>query len=129
MLNRYPYNNGHLLVAPAAHVAGLDDLPPAALRELAEEVRDAVSRVREVMKPDGVNAGLTLGAAAGAGFAAHVHFHVVPRWIGDTNFMPVAGEVRVISQRLEETRKALEPAFRGAARPATTRGTGKRRRG
>ena len=129
MLNRYPYNNGHLLVAPAAHVAGLDDLPPPALRELTEEVRDAVSRLREVMKPDGFNVGLNLGVAAGAGFADHVHFHVVPRWIGDTNFMPVAGEVRVISQRLEETRKALEPAFRAAARRGPSRGAGKRRSG
>jgi len=129
MLNRYPYTSGHLLVAPYAHVAGLDDLPPAALRELAEEVRDAVSRLGGVMKPDGFNVGLNLGRAAGAGFADHVHFHVVPRWVGDTNFMPVAGEVRVISQRLEETRKALDPAFRTAARPARPRGAGKRRRG
>ncbi len=110
-------------------MAGLDDLAPAALRELAEEVRDAVSRLRDVMKPDGFNVGLNLGGAAGAGFADHVHFHVVPRWVGDTNFMPVAGEVRVISQRLEETRKALEPAFRAAARRASSRGTGKRRSG
>jgi ATP adenylyltransferase len=127
MLNRYPYTNGHLLVAPNGHVAGLDDLAPAALRELAEEVRDAVSRLRDVMKPDGFNVGLNLGGAAGAGYADHVHFHVVPRWVGDTNFMPVAGEV--ISQRLEETRKALEPAFRAVARRASSRGTGKRRSG
>jgi ATP adenylyltransferase len=129
MLNRYPYNNGHLLVAPYAHVAGLDALAPAALRELAGEVRDAVTRIAGVMKPEGFNVGLNLGEAAGAGFAGHVHFHVVPRWVGDTNFMPVAGEVRVISQRLEETRKALEPAFRAAARWAPSRGTGKGRRG
>jgi len=129
MLNRYPYSNGHLLVAPYAHVAALDALPPAALRELAEEVRDALARISGVMKPDGFNVGLNLGAAAGAGFAGHVHFHVVPRWIGDTNFMPVAGEVRVISQRLEETRKALEPAFRASARRASSRGIGKGRRG
>jgi diadenosine tetraphosphate (Ap4A) HIT family hydrolase len=87
-----------------------------------------LSRLRDVMTRR-VQRGLNFGGAAGAGFADHVHFHVVPRWIGDTNFMPVAGEVRVISQRLEETRKALEPAFRAAVRRTRSRGTGQRRRG
>jgi ATP adenylyltransferase len=112
MLNKYPYNNGHLLVSPFVHAPSLDDLPESTLRELVAEVRDAVRRVREVMKPDGLNIGMNLGRVAGAGFEDHVHFHVVPRWNGDTNFMTAVGEVRVISQHLEATRKILEPAFR-----------------
>ncbi len=116
MLNKYPYNNGHLLVAPYAHVPELSNLPDATLHEMVEEVRDATKRLREVMRPDGFNVGLNFGEVAGAGYAEHVHFHVVPRWKGDTNFMPVASETRVISQSLEATRKALEPAFRGGRR-------------
>jgi ATP adenylyltransferase len=114
MLNKYPYNNGHLLVAPYAHVPELTSLPGATLHELVEEVRDAVERLRKVLKPDGFNVGLNLGEVAGAGYAGHVHFHVVPRWNGDTSFMPVASGTRVISQSLEAARKALEPVFRGA---------------
>jgi ATP adenylyltransferase len=116
MLNKYPYNNGHLLVAPYAHVPELASLPGATLHELVEEVRDATERLRKVLKPDGFNVGLNLGEVAGAGYAGHVHFHVVPRWNGDTSFMPVASETRVISQSLEAAHKALEPAFRGAPR-------------
>ena len=119
MLNRYPYNNGHLLVAPYAHVPSLEDLAPAAAHELMDEVRGALARVRGVMKPDGFNVGLNLGLVAGAGFADHVHVHVVPRWSGDTNFMPVIGGVRVISQDLEDTRRALEPAFARGSRRAS----------
>ena len=111
MLNKFPYNNGHLLVAPYAHVAQLDDLSGAALQELSEEVRDAARRLRETMKPDGLNIGINVGKTAGAGFADHIHYHIVPRWDGDTNFMTAVNSVRIISQGLEETRKALEPAF------------------
>lgn len=116
MLNKYPYNNGHLLVAPFAHVAQLDELPGSALKELSEEVRDAVRHVRDVMQPDGLNVGLNIGQAAGAGFADHIHYHIVPRWTGDTNFMSSSSGVRVISQGLEATRKALAPAFRKGSR-------------
>ena len=116
MLNKFPYNNGHLLVAPYAHVAQLDDLSGPALQELSEEVRDAARRLREAMKPDGLNIGINIGRVAGAGFADHVHYHIVPRWNGDTNFMSAVNNVRIISQGLEATRKALEPAFRKKSR-------------
>jgi ATP adenylyltransferase len=112
MLNKYPYNNGHLLVAPYTHLSELDALSAATLHELSEEVRDTIRRVRDVMNPDGLNVGMNLGRVAGAGFEGHLHFHVVPRWNGDTNFMTAVSGIRVISQHLEATRKALEPAFK-----------------
>lgn len=125
MLNKYPYNNGHLLVAPYAHAARLEDLSRATLHELADEVSEAARRVGEAMGPDGMNVGLNIGRAAGAGFAGHLHYHIVPRWDGDTNFMAAAAGVRVISQGLDATRKLLERAFRKGRRE--TRGKRNRR--
>jgi len=116
MLNKYPYTNGHLLVAPYAHGPDLSHLPDAALLELVKEVRDATKCVRRVMRPEGFNVGLNLGDVAGAGIADHLHFHVVPRWKGDTNFMPVMSDTRVISQGLEAARRALASAFRNERR-------------
>lgn len=116
MLNKYPYNNGHLLIAPYDHVSRIEDLPRAVRHEISDEVSDAARRVREAMKPDGMNIGLNIGRAAGAGFADHVHYHIVPRWDGDTNFMAAVPEVRVISQGLEATWKLLDRAFRKGRR-------------
>ena len=101
VLNRFPYNNGHLLVAPKAHKAGLDDLTAEELLDGLEAVRLCVRTLAELMQPHGFNVGLNLGKAAGAGVPGHLHWHVVPRWNGDTNFMPVLADVRVIVQSLE----------------------------
>lgn len=111
MLNRYPYNNGHLLVAPRRHAADLDGLTPTARIELAEVLRRSIGIVRKSLRPEGVNVGLNLGAVAGAGVVDHVHWHVVPRWGGDTNFMPVVAEAKVMPQHLEESWEALRAPF------------------
>jgi ATP adenylyltransferase len=101
VLNRYPYNNGHLLVAPRAHKARLDDLSPEELLDLQLTLRKMVAVMEKRMTPDGFNVGLNLGRAAGAGLPGHLHWHIVPRWNGDTNFMPVFADTRVIVQSLE----------------------------
>jgi ATP adenylyltransferase len=101
VLNRFPYNNGHLLVAPRAHKGGLGDLEPAELLETQETLRRMVGALDGLMRPDGYNIGLNLGPAAGAGLPGHLHWHVVPRWHGDTNFMPVLSNTKVIVQSLE----------------------------
>lgn len=101
-LNRYPYNNGHLLIAPRAHRARLGDLDPGELAEPVETIRLLVGVLDRLLKPDGYNVGLNLGRSAGAGLPGHLHWHVVPRWDGDTNFMPVLGQTKVIVQGLTE---------------------------
>jgi ATP adenylyltransferase len=101
LLNRFPYNNGHLLVAPLAHKARLDDLDSAELLESLDTVRRMIGLLDRLMRPDGYNIGLNLGRVAGAGLPGHLHWHVVPRWDGDTNFMPVLGDVKVIVQSLD----------------------------
>ncbi|MBC7292613.1 MAG: HIT domain-containing protein [Thermoleophilia bacterium] len=111
MLNTFPYNNGHLMIAPYAHLANLEDLPPATLHEIMDLCRDCTRALRLAFRPDGFNAGFNLGAAAGAGIKDHLHLHVVPRWVGDTNFMPVLADVRVIPQALEQTWAQLREAF------------------
>ncbi|HLA83263.1 MAG TPA: HIT domain-containing protein [Thermoguttaceae bacterium] len=101
ILNRFPYNNGHLLVAPKAHVGRLDQLDPATELELTRTIARMVKAVECVLRPDGFNIGLNLGTAAGAGVPDHLHWHIVPRWNADTNFMPVLGRTNVIPQSLE----------------------------
>jgi ATP adenylyltransferase len=111
MLNRYPFAAGHLLIVPHAHVEGLDALDPDVYDALFRTVRESVTRLRRALRAEALNVGLNLGAAAGAGVAEHLHVHVVPRWSGDTNFMPVLADVRVVPQALEETRQHLLPFF------------------
>jgi len=111
MMNRYPYTNGHLLVAPWNHTPTLDGLSEEELLDLMVHVRRAVAVLRTAVSPDGFNIGVNLGSAAGAGVKAHVHVHVVPRWTGDTNFMTVLAEVRVISEHLLQTYRRLFPLF------------------
>jgi ATP adenylyltransferase len=111
VLNRFPYNNGHLLIAPRAHKAGLDDLDAEELMDCMETVRKAVRTLDELMHPDGYNIGLNLGRAAGAGLPGHLHWHVVPRWNGDTNFMPVLAEAKVIVQALDALYEQLTAAW------------------
>jgi ATP adenylyltransferase len=101
VLNRFPYNNGHLLVAPLLHKGKLDDLDAAELLETLETLRRMVRALDGLMRPDGYNIGLNLGHAAGAGLPGHLHWHVVPRWHGDTNFMPVLADTKVIVQSLD----------------------------
>jgi ATP adenylyltransferase len=112
MLNRYPYNNGHLMIAPRRHLASPELLERAERAALAELQAAAVTLLRRAFHCDGFNLGANLGRCAGAGFADHMHWHVVPRWDGDVNFMPVLAATRVISQHLEETYDLLEPLFK-----------------
>ena len=111
MLNLYPYNNGHVMIAPRRHVASPELLTPEERALIGEVVSQAVAGMRTVMKPAGFNLGANLGRTAGAGFADHMHWHIVPRWDGDTNFMPVISSTRVLSQHLEETFALLSPIF------------------
>ena len=108
ILNLFPYNNGHLMVVPIRHVADVVDLTEDEQSEMFRLMQRMVGVLREVMSPQGFNIGFNLGRAAGAGIADHLHLHVVPRWNGDTNFMPVLGATRVISEALEETYKKLK---------------------
>jgi len=102
VFNRFPYSNGHLLIAPFSHLAELDELEDATLNELIRQVRDAQKLLRKILCPQGFNVGMNFGRCAGAGLPGHLHVHIVPRWEGDTNFMPVLGDVRVIPQSIEE---------------------------
>ncbi len=101
MLNLYPYNNGHLLVTPKAHKAHLGELTTDETLDLQLTIRKLTGVLEKRMKPDGFNIGLNLGRAAGAGVPGHLHWHIVPRWFGDSNFMTTVGDVRVLSQSLE----------------------------
>lgn len=111
MLNKFPYNAGHVLVAPTAHQGLLEKLDDAQTADLMRAVRRTVTVLREVMNPDGFNVGVNIGRAAGAGVPDHVHFHVVPRWDGDTNFMPVLDDVKVVNEALSQTAARIRPAF------------------
>ena len=102
MLNLYPYNNGHTLLSPYRHVGQLDRVTDAEYTELFKMLRDTVRRLDRILKPQGYNIGFNIGRTAGAGFDRHLHLHVVPRWNGDTNFMPVIGRTKVISESLDE---------------------------
>jgi ATP adenylyltransferase len=101
VLNRFPYNNGHLLVAPLQHKGQLDELDADELLDNMETVRRMVALLDATMRPDGHNVGFNLGRAAGAGLPGHLHWHIVPRWNGDTNFMPVLSDTKVIVQSLD----------------------------
>lgn len=113
ILNRFPYTSGHVMVVPYAHVAELHLCDPGALQEMMELAQRLEAVYREEYKPDGMNLGMNLGKAAGAGVAGHLHLHMLPRWIGDSNFMTVTGETRVHPENLRTTfdrlRKALRP--------------------
>lgn len=112
LMNAFPYNSGHLLLAPYRHVPGLADLTRAELAELMALTIRAQAVMTAVMRPDGFNFGFNLGAAAGAGVPGHVHGHLVPRWLSDTNFMPVVGQTRVVPQALRETADMLRQAWK-----------------
>lgn len=111
IMNRFPYNNGHLLIAPFRHLSDLTDLKPEETREMSDLICLSREVLQECISPQGLNVGLNLGEAAGAGIADHLHWHIVPRWQGDTNFMPVLAETRVIPQHLAETYELLTCCF------------------
>lgn len=111
ILNAYPYAPGHVMVAPVRHVAALEDLDPNEMLETMQLARRSMLAIRHAMTPDGFNVGLNEGKVAGAGIADHLHLHVVPRWAGDTNFMPIVGDTNVIPQALEATRQILTQAI------------------
>jgi len=111
ILNSYPYNPGHLMVAPYRHVAGLKDLTDEERNEHFEIVSRCIEVLRQEMNPEGFNVGMNLGKVSGAGMADHVHTHIVPRWQGDTNFMPVLADVKVLPEALAETYERLKGKF------------------
>jgi ATP adenylyltransferase len=112
LLNLYPYTSGHLMIAPYAHVASLQDADPAALEEMMRLARRADTALRQLYKPDGMNLGMNLGACAGAGVAGHIHMHVLPRWCGDASFMTTVSETRVLPEELSVTWERLREALR-----------------
>jgi ATP adenylyltransferase len=114
LLNAFPYASGHLMVAPYEHVPSIEPLAPEALLELMTLSQRSLAALRDNYGPDGFNLGINEGKAAGAGIEDHVHLHVVPRWGGDTNFMPVVGETRVLPQSLSESWSELRERFREA---------------
>ena len=111
ILNKYPYTSGHLMVAPFEHVGRLEEIPAATVAEVMDLVQQGIRVLEETYGPQGYNVGVNQGRAAGAGIDHHIHFHLVPRWGGDTNFMSSVGESRVIPQSLEDTYAALHGRF------------------
>jgi len=119
IMNLYPYNNGHLMVIPYQHDETMEAMPDNTLAESAVLVRECCRIIRAAMNPKGFNVGLNVGDAAGAGIKEHLHFHVVPRWYGDTNYMAVMDDVRVMPQHLRETYEVLRPGFEELKRALT----------
>jgi ATP adenylyltransferase len=111
MMNKFPYNNGHVLVAPFKHVSDICKLDSEEIKLLMEEVCRTMGVIRNVMHAEGFNIGINIGAVAGAGFEEHVHYHIVPRWNGDTNIMPVLADVKIIPEHLLSTCRKLRDEF------------------
>jgi len=121
VLNRYPYNSGHLMVVPYRHVANLEDLRTAERNELMALVATASEVINTTIKPAGLNVGMNIGRAGGAGVEGHLHVHLVPRWVGDNNFMATVFDTRVTSVGLGSVKKKLKPAFARACAPKRRR--------
>ncbi|MFC1866397.1 HIT domain-containing protein [Chloroflexota bacterium] len=111
IMNAYPYNSGHLMVAPKRHVANLEDLEDAERNELFAFVSHSIAVMKKTFNAEGFNVGMNLGRIAGAGIDTHIHAHVVPRWVGDTNFMPVTGDIRIVNEAILETYDKLVGKF------------------
>ncbi len=111
ILNRFPYTSGHLMVVPYRHVASLEDLDEETAGEMMRLARTGLRHLKTLYRPDGLNMGMNIGKSAGAGIAGHLHLHLLPRWTGDTNFMTVVGETRVLPENLEETWQRVKAAF------------------
>jgi len=112
LLNAFPYTSGHVMVAPYDHAASIEELDEETLTELMALAKRSLGVIRDLYSPDGFNMGVNQGKVAGAGYADHVHMHVVPRWEGDNNFMPVTGDARVLPQSVEDTWRELREAWR-----------------
>ncbi len=108
LLNIYPYNNGHLMVAPYRHVSSFNDLNDLELKEIFDLIKISKNRLKKALNPEGFNIGVNIGAAAGAGIKDHIHFHIVPRWIGDTGFMTLLSDTTVLSQSLADLYQLLK---------------------
>jgi ATP adenylyltransferase len=117
IMNRFPYNSGHIMVVPRPHTADLSALPATVYQATCELLRQATAIVTSELKAHGSNLGMNLGRVAGAGIDQHAHFHIVPRWSGDTNFMPVIGDTKVLSEHMLGTYYKLRPAFASLNRP------------
>jgi ATP adenylyltransferase len=115
-MNRFPYNAGHLMVAPIRHIGQLEKLTQAEMLELMELQQLCIKLLKKELKPQGFNTGMNLGKIAGAGIADHIHIHVVPRWEGDTNFMPILGETKIVSIGLEEMYQKLRSGIKSLIR-------------
>jgi len=111
IMNRFPYNTGHLMIAPIAHKGDIETLTEEEKEELMEALVESVKVLKKTMKPEGFNVGINLGRIAGAGLDQHLHIHIVPRWGGDTNYMPVLSETKVIPQHIKATYRLLKQAF------------------
>lgn len=111
IMNRFPYNTGHIMIVPYRHVSKIEELRPEELHELSELIVVSVKALKIEYNPEGFNIGMNIGRVAGAGIEGHVHVHIVPRWTGDSNFMPVVAETKVISESLKETYIRLKKAF------------------
>ncbi|HZA50607.1 MAG TPA: HIT domain-containing protein [Myxococcaceae bacterium] len=112
ILNRYPYNNGHLMVVPRRHTGDFASISSAEAADLNALMQRSTAVLNRAYRPEGMNLGMNLGKSAGAGIADHLHWHVVPRWVGDTNFMPVLADTKVMIEHLSSTFDTLEPLFR-----------------
>ena len=115
IMNAYPYQSGHLMIAPLRHIAAFDRAPKALTDEMSDLVKMSLSVLKKAYRPQGFNVGMNLGRSAGAGIADHCHMHVVPRWRGDANFMPIVGRTKVVLEDLDATYDRLAPLFRKAA--------------
>ena len=111
IMNLYPYSNGHVMVAPIEHLSELDQVSPEVAAEIMELTKRSIAAITAISRPEGFNIGYNLGRAAGAGIDQHVHQHVVPRWVGDTNFLPVLAGRKVIGEAVEETLQKLREVF------------------
>ncbi len=131
IMNIYPYNNGHLLIAPYRHIPAIEELPPPVLADMMRLAQESIRAIRKAYAPEGFNLGVNQGKVAGAGIEHHIHLHIVPRWGADTNFMPLLGETRVLPQHLRASYNRLKNAFgaRGGKKSARAARTATRRRG
>lgn len=111
MMNKYPYNNGHIMVVPYIHTSTIDNLTDEVLLDFMKVTQHSLKSLKEIFRPEGFNIGINIGAVAGAGMEEHVHLHMVPRWAGDTSFMSVLGEIRVVPEHILQTYDKLYPVF------------------
>jgi len=111
ILNKFPYNGGHIMVAPVRHIGNLEELEDEEIFALIKTIKESIKVLRQISQPHGFNIGVNQGRVAGAGIPGHIHFHIVPRWNGDTSFMPVISDTKIVSQSLEETQEIISKTF------------------